>query len=266
MSLLEAALLAVVEGLTEFLPVSSTGHLIIASALLGIEPTVFSKNFLVIIQLPAILAVLVLYWRRFLQSVRLYVRLLIAFVPAAVVGLAFGDTIDGLLENVTVVAVALLVGGVVLLWVDRLFAANEQRGAGAEVTERRSVVVGLFQCLSLVPGVSRSAATIVGGLASGVDRKTAAEFSFLLAVPTMLAATLYKLYKTHAAGELAVDNLPVLGLGAVVAFGVALVAIRGFLRYLVRYGFRAFGWYRIAVGGALLVLQYVLKVPLSIVG
>lgn len=265
MSIVEAVLLAVVEGLTEFLPVSSTGHLIITSALLGIEPSAFSKGFLVIIQLPAILAVLVLYGRRFLRSFRFYVQLSLAFLPAAVVGLLFGDAIDALLENVTMVAVTLLVGGVFLLFVDRVFAKNESWTPTPEITERRSVVVGLFQCFALIPGVSRSAATIVGGLVSGVNRQTAAEFSFFLAVPTMLAATLYKLYKTYSEGELVADQVSVLAVGSIVSFVVAVVAIRGFLKFLVRYGFRAFGWYRIVLGGLLLLLEFVFHVPLQLV-
>jgi undecaprenyl-diphosphatase len=265
MSIWEAIILAIVEGITEFLPISSTGHLIIASSVLGIEPTTFTKNFLVIIQLPAILAVLVLYGRRFFQSINFYFKLLLGFLPAAVIGLLLGDQIDALLENVTVVAVMLVLGGIFLLFVDDLFAASAAAPDSLTVSYPRAGLIGLFQCLALIPGVSRSASTIIGGMAVGLNRKSAAEFSFFLAVPTMLAATGYKLLKTYKAGELVADNLPALAIGSIVAFIVAVLAIRSFLRYLTKYGFRAFGWYRIVVGGAILLLQYVLHIPLQLV-
>ncbi len=252
MTVLEAIVIAIVEGLTEFLPISSTGHMVIVQALLGLQPTEFTKAFMVNIQFGAILSVVVLYWRRFVRSWDFYWRLLVAFVPAAIFGLLFGDAIDALLENVSVVAVALLLGGVVLLFVDKWF-----RPKGVDqVSYPRAFGIGLFQCLALVPGVSRSAATIIGGMALGLTRKHAAEFSFFLAVPTMAAASGYKLLKGWHAdpGLFAGNNLGLLLLGNAVAFVVAMLAIKAFVSFLTRHGFRAFGWYRIGVGAVLLVL------------
>lgn len=252
MSLFEAIVIAIVEGLTEFLPVSSTGHMVIVQALLGLEPTEFTKAYMVNIQFGAILSVVVLYWRRFLRSLGFYWKLLVAFIPAAIFGLLFGDAIDRLLENVAVVAVALLVGGVLLLFVDRWF---QPKGV-SDVSYPRAFGIGVFQCLALVPGVSRSAATIIGGMALGLTRKHAAEFSFFLAVPTMAAASGYKLVQGWRVdhGLFAGGNLGVLLLGNAVAFVVALLAIRGFVGFLTRHGFKAFGWYRIALGALLLIL------------
>jgi undecaprenyl-diphosphatase len=248
MSLIEALILAIVEGITEYLPVSSTGHMIIASALLGINGSEFVKVFEVNIQFGAILSVVVLYWKRFFQSIDFYFKLLAAFLPAAVIGFIFGDAIDALLENVTVVAASLLLGGIFLLFVDKIFNTKPDK----DMTYRNAVVVGFFQCIAMVPGVSRSAATIIGGLAQGFDRKTAAEFSFFLAVPTMLAASAYKLLKGYEA--ITKDDIGILVFGNVVAFLVAMAAIRFFIGYLTKYGFKVFGWYRIIVGGALLIL------------
>ena len=252
MSLFEAIVIAIVEGLTEFLPVSSTGHMVIVQALLGLEPTEFTKAYMVNIQFGAILSVVVLYWRRFLRSLGFYWKLLVAFIPAAIFGLLFGDAIDRLLENVAVVAVALLVGGVLLLFVDRWF---QPKGV-SDVSYPRAFGIGVFQCLALVPGVSRSAATIIGGMALGLTRKHAAEFSFFLAVPTMAAASGYKLVQGWRVdhGLFAGGNLGVLLLGNAVAFVVALLAIRGFVGFLTRHGFKAFGWYRIALDALLLIL------------
>ncbi len=252
MTVLEAIVIAIVEGLTEFLPISSTGHMVIVQALLGLQPTEFTKAFMVNIQFGAILSVVVLYWKRFVRSWDFYWRLLVAFVPAAIFGLLFGDAIDALLENVAVVAMALLLGGVVLLFVDKWF-----RPKGVDkVSYPRAFGIGLFQCLALVPGVSRSAATIIGGMALGLTRKHAAEFSFFLAVPTMAAASGYKLLKGWQAdpGLFAGNNLGLLLLGNAVAFVVAMLAIKAFVSFLTRHGFRAFGWYRIGVGALLLVL------------
>lgn len=248
MSLIEALILAIVEGITEYLPVSSTGHMIIASALLGINGSDFVKVFEVNIQFGAILSVVVLYWKRFFQSIDFYFKLLAAFLPAAVIGFIFGDAIDALLENVAVVAMSLLLGGIFLLFVDRLFNADPQK----EMTYKNAVVVGFFQCIAMIPGVSRSAATIIGGLAQGFDRKAAAEFSFFLAVPTMFAASAYKLLKGYEA--ITEDDIGILIFGNVVAFLVAMAAIRFFIGFLTKYGFKVFGWYRIIVGGALLIL------------
>ncbi len=252
MTIVQAIIIAIVEGLTEFLPISSTGHMIIAEKMLGITPDEFVKAFTVSIQFGAILSVLVLYWRRFLQGIPFYVKLFIAFLPAAIVALLFGDTIDALLENVTVVAIMLLLGGVVLLFIDKWMHHEEDNG----ITPKRAFIIGLFQCIALIPGVSRSAATIIGGLSQGLTRKHAAEFSFFLAVPTMAAASGYKLLKVWKATPevFSGSNVGLLLIGNAVAFIVAVLAIKFFIGFLNKHGFRLFGWYRIALGATLLVL------------
>lgn len=256
MSILEAIIIAIVEGLTEFLPVSSTGHMIITQALLGIESTSFVRAFTVIIQLGAILSVVVLYWERFFHNFDFYWKLFIAVIPAGVIGLLFGDQIDALLENVTVVASMLVVGGILMLFVDKWFNKPSQ---DQSIGWRRAVTIGFFQCIAMIPGVSRSMATIVGGMSTKLTRKNAAEFSFFLAVPTMAAAAGYKLYqllKDPVSTEMLKDNIGLLVIGNVVAFGVAILAIRFFIDFLTRYGFKAFGVYRIIVGTILLVLIF----------
>jgi len=262
----QALLLAIVEGITEFLPVSSTGHMIIASKLLGITATPFVKLFLVVIQLGAILSVLVVYWKRFFQSFDFYLKLLVAFLPIVVVGLAFKKHIDALLESVTTVAVMLLLGGIVLLFVDKWFPQEDPKEGGHPVTNpsfKEALVIGLFQCLAAVPGVSRSAATIIGGLTQKLTRRAAAEFAFFLAMPTMAAAAVkdvYDYYKdAHAQGIEAShlfsgQEVKLLVLGNAGAFVVALLAIRLFVGFVAKYGFRAFGIYRIIVGGLLLLM------------
>lgn len=276
MSYWHALLLAFVEGITEFLPISSTGHMIIASALLGIPATAFTKLYLVVIQLGAILSVLVVYWRRFFQNVDFYFKLLVAFLPVVAVGLLLKKNIDVLLESVATVAVMLLVGGLVLVIIDRLFPQQEPTEGGHPVTNpgwRQALVIGLFQCLAVVPGVSRSAATIIGGLSQKLTRQAAAEFAFFLAMPTMAAAAvkdLYDYYKDAKSQGLDLGHLftaeqvKQLALGNVVAFVVALLAIRFFVDFVTKYGFRAFGIYRIIVGGVLLMLLG-LKVNLQLV-
>lgn len=270
-----ALLLAIVEGITEFLPVSSTGHMIIASALLGIPPTPFFKLYLVLIQLGAILSVLVVYWKRFFQNIDFYLKLLVAFLPIVLVGLLFKKHIDALLESVTTVAVMLVVGGVVLLFVDRWFPQEDPKEGGHPVTNpsfKEALIIGLFQCLAVVPGTSRSAATIVGGLTQKLTRRAAAEFAFFLAMPTMAAAAvkdIYDYYKEAKAAGIDVAHLfsgaeiKMLVLGNVVAFVVALLAIRLFVGFVTKYGFRAFGIYRIIAGGILL-LMLALKLPLNV--
>jgi len=270
-----ALLLAIVEGITEFLPVSSTGHMIIASALLGIPPTPFFKLYLVLIQLGAILSVLVVYWKRFFHNIDFYLKLLVAFLPIVLVGLLFKKHIDALLESVTTVAVMLVVGGVVLLFVDRWFPQEDPQEGGHPVTNpsfREALIIGLFQCLAVVPGTSRSAATIVGGLTQKLTRRAAAEFAFFLAIPTMAAAALkdvYDYYKEAKAAGIDVAHLfsaaemKMLVLGNVVAFVVALLAIRLFVGFVAKYGFRAFGIYRIIAGGILLIML-ALKLPLNV--
>lgn len=254
MSLFETIIIAIVEGLTEFLPVSSTGHMIIAQNLLGMESTEFVKAFTVNIQFGAILSVVVLYWKRFFQSLNFYRNLLIAFVPAAVIGFLAGDFIDSMLENVWVVASMLVIGGIVMLFVDKWFA-NEEKDQ--EMNWKRSLKVGFFQTIAMIPGVSRSMATIVGGMSTGLSRKNAAEFSFFLAVPTMAAASGYKLLKLFLEPEGAAmlgENLTTLLIGNLVAFVVAMAAIKFFISFLTKYGFKAFGYYRIIVGVLILVL------------
>jgi undecaprenyl-diphosphatase len=251
---IDAVIIAIIEGITEFLPISSTGHMVITQWLLGLDATdPFLKAFTVNIQFGAILSVVVLYWRRFLQSIWFYVMLLVAFIPTAFFGYLLNDAIDNLLESVHVVAVALLIGGIILLFVDKWFTQEKE----VEITYGKAFFVGLIQCISMIPGVSRSAATIIGGMSQGMTRKQAAEFSFFLAVPTMFAASAYKLLKGYKENPLVFfdsDRVQLLILGNLVAFFVAMLAIRFFINVLNRYGFRAFGWYRIAVGALLLIL------------
>lgn len=271
LNLLQTIIIAIVEGLTEFLPVSSTGHMIIAQNVLGVESTEFVKAFTFIIQFGAILSVVCLYWKRFfrlnhtpapegasalkrfLHKYDFYWKLLVAFIPAAVLGLLFSDMIDAMLESVTVVAVMLIVGGVFMLFCDKLFGNGSEK---TELTEKRAFYIGLFQCISMIPGVSRSMATIVGGMAQKLTRKAAAEFSFFLAVPTMFAATVYKMLKLFMDGgtEIITANMEALIVGNVVAFIVAMLAIKFFISFVTKYGFAAFGWYRIIVGGVILVM------------
>lgn len=263
MNIIQTIVLAIVEGLTEFLPVSSTGHMIIFQKLLSVESTGFVKAFTVNIQFGAILSVVVLYWKRFFQSFDFYWKLIIAFLPAAIIGFLASDYIDKMLENVLVVAVMLVLGGVLMLFVDKLFNKPE---TNQEMDWKRSLKIGFFQCIAMIPGVSRSMATIVGGMATKLSRKNAAEFSFFLAVPTMAAASGYKLMKliSDPSGvSLLSENLITLLIGNVVAFLVAMAAIKFFIEFLTKYGFKAFGYYRIVVGLIILVLL-VMRVDLSI--
>lgn len=262
MNTLETIIIAIVEGLTEFLPVSSTGHMIIAQSLLGVESTPFVKAFTVIIQFGAILSVICLYWKKFFYPIAersgvsywramydFYARLVVGVLPAVVLGLAFNDFIESNLGNVTLVAVMLIIGGVFMLFCDRIFNKGSE---DTRLTYRRAFTVGLIQCISMIPGVSRSMATIVGGMSQRLTRKAAAEFSFFLAVPTMFGATCLETYKliSHGGGSLLTqgNNLETLLLGSAVAFVVAILAIKFFINYVTKYGFAAFGWYRIIVG------------------
>src|SRR5574344_386174 len=252
MSILETIIIAIVEGLTEFLPVSSTGHMIITQGILGVKSTEFVKLFTICIQFGAILSVLVLYWKRFFQTWNFYFKLFVAFIPAAVIGFLAGDFIDELLGNVLVVAVMLVLGGVFMLFCDKWFNHPDEK---QEMTYKKSFLVGCFQCIAMIPGVSRSMATIVGGMAKKLTRKNAAEFSFFLAVQTMLAAScwdLLKLFLKGEAGAVNSSNALLLIIGCVVAFFVAMAAIKGFISFLTKYGFQAFGVYRIIVGGFIL--------------
>ncbi len=282
----QTIIIAIVEGLTEFLPVSSTGHMIITEKLLGVESTAFVKAFTVIIQFGAILSVLVLYWKRFfklnpcqifaeegtegksfgakfqiylkrfLYKYDFYWKLFIAFLPAAFIGGLLGDKIDELLENVWVVATTLLIGGFVMLFVDKWFSKTDEN---QEITIKKAFTIGFFQCIAMIPGVSRSMATIVGGMSQRLTRKNAAEFSFFLAVPTMAAATGYKLLKILLepnGSEILQANIITLIVGNVIAFIVALLAIKFFIGFVTKYGFKLFGWYRIILGITLLILLF----------
>lgn len=251
MNLLDAIILAIVEGLTEYLPVSSTGHMIIFSALLGINEQEITKIFNVNIQFGAILAVVVLYWKRFFKSLDFYYKLFVAFIPAAFFGFFLSDYIDQMLEEVAVVAISLVLGGIILVFIDRLFKENNEPD---EVSYKRAFIIGLFQCIAMIPGVSRSAATIIGGMTQKLSRKAAAEFSFFLAVPTMFAASAFKLTKDY--DKITVDSIWMLVVGNIVAFIVAIIAIRSFISFLTRHGFKIFGYYRIVVGLVLLLLLY----------
>lgn len=256
MDTLQTIIIAIVEGLTEFLPISSTGHMIIAQQLLGIESTDFVKAFTVIIQFGAILSVIVLYWKRFFQSWTFYFKLLAGFIPAAVLGLLLSDKIDELLESITVVSIMLVLGGILMLFVDKWFNSPN---AKEEVTYKNAFVIGFFQCIAMIPGVSRSMSTIVGGMTQKLSRRAAAEFSFFLAVPTMAAATGYKLLKLFLepnGAAILQENIMTLVIGNVVAFIVAMLAIKFFIEYVSKYGFKLFGWYRIIVGGILLILLF----------
>jgi undecaprenyl-diphosphatase len=248
-----AIILAIIEGFTEFLPVSSTGHMIIGAALMGIADHPFTKIFEVNIQFGAILAVVVMYWKRFFQSLEFYYTLLAAFIPAAIIGFLANDFIDSILENVWVVAIMLLVGGIFLIFFDSYF---KEKNTSQEPTKKQAFIIGFFQCIAMIPGVSRSAATIVGGMLQGLNRKNAAEFSFFLAVPTMFAASGYKLLKGFKSGTLHLNShdITLLLIGNVVAFAVAFLAIKSFIGILQKYGFKVFGYYRIALGLILIVL------------
>lgn len=254
MTIIEVIILAIIEGLTEFLPVSSTGHMIIGTALMGIEPTPFVKLFTISIQLGTILSVLVLYYKRFFRSLSFYYKLAVAAFPAAVLGFLFSDEIDGLLESPLTVGVMLVIGGVILLFVDRWFNRPVTDDSD-DISYWTAFKIGLFQCLAMIPGTSRSASTIVGGMTQGLTRKAAAEFSFFLAIPMMFGASLLKLKDFVDDGNrLTGEEINQLILGNVVGFLVAIVAIKFFIGVLSKYGFRAFGWYRIVVGGIIIAL------------
>ncbi|MDR1682294.1 MAG: undecaprenyl-diphosphate phosphatase [Candidatus Symbiothrix sp.] len=256
MDWLQTIIIAIVEGLTEFLPVSSTGHMIIAESILNVPPTDFVKAFTVIIQFGAILSVVVLYFKRFLQSWDFYWKLLIAFIPAAVLGILFSDKIDELLESVEVVAIMLIIGGIFMLFVDKLFAKTSKNQT---ITPKKAIIIGFCQCIAMIPGVSRSMATIVGGMSQKLTRKNAAEFSFFLAVPTMFAASAWKVLKLLMKDEsrqVLADNINILIIGNIVAFIVAILAIKFFIDFIGKYGFKAFGYYRILIGTVLLTLLW----------
>jgi undecaprenyl-diphosphatase len=255
MDFIQALVLSIIEGLTEFLPVSSTGHMIIASSVMGIASDDFVKLFTVAIQFGAILSVVIVYFKRFFQSWNFYLKLFVAFIPTGILGLLFKSTIDGLLENVWVVATSLLLGGIILLFIDKWFASNEEDGT-EEVSFKTGFIIGTVQSIAMIPGVSRSAATIIGGLTQKLTRKAAAEFSFFLAVPTMAAATLKSMWDERELLTESTNNEWMLLLfGNVVAFIVAYFAIRTFIGYIAKNGFKIFGYYRIILGALLLILM-----------
>lgn len=262
MNVIDTIILAIIEGVTEYLPISSTGHMIIASSFMKIAADDFTKLFTIAIQLGAILAVVVLYWKRFFQSLDFYFKLLVAFIPAVILGLLLNDVIDELLESPVTVAIFLIIGGFILLKVDDWFKANEiydaeNPDAHTNISYATALKIGFFQCLAMIPGTSRSGATIIGGMTQKLNRKTAAEFSFFLAVPTMFGATAKKLYDYYKAGfEISSDQINYLIIGNIIAFVVALIAIKSFIDYLSKKGFKIFGYYRIILGVALLIIHY----------
>lgn len=269
MTIIEAIIIAIVEGLTEFLPISSTGHMVITSSLLGIHKAEFTKLFEVAIQLGAILAVVILYWKKFIDFTRwqFYLKLLVGVIPALLLGFLLAEKIDGWLESPTIVAVSMLAGGLVLLFIDKAFN-NPKIETDEQITYGKAFMTGLWQTLAMIPGVSRSAASIIGGMQQGFTRNLAAEFSFFLAVPTMVAATAHSLFIkdwdpadniSRRGYEIILesrDHIQAFIVGNLVAFVVAILAIRFFISYLKKYGFRVFGWYRIIAGIILLGLLY----------
>ena len=257
MTFFQAIIIAIVEGITEFLPISSTGHMALTSAILGIEKSPFTKLFIENIQFGTIISVIILYWRKFIDFKHLdfYLKLFVAFLPAAIVGLLLKKHIDQVLESPLFISVVMLLGGVILLFVDNWFnkpAIEEER----QITYKSSLIIGIFQLLSIVfPGFSRSAATIIGGMQQKLTRKLAAEFSFFLAVPTLAGAFAKSLFDTwkETPEILTSQNIQLLILGNVVGFLVAIVAIKAFINYLTKHGFKVFGYYRIIVGIILVV-------------
>lgn len=258
MDIVQSIIIGIVEGITEFIPISSTGHMVIAEKLLGIKEDEFIKMFTVAIQLGAILAVVVLYWKKFFdfKNLHFYFKLFIGVIPAIILGLIFANKIDEMLGSTIVIAVALLLGGIVLIFVDQFFKYPVIRSE-KQVSYFNSFTIGIWQCLAMIPGISRSAASIIGGMQQKLTRSAAAEFSFFLAVPTMVAATGYKLFKHYqVSGGFSGEEIKLLIIGNVVAFIVALMAIKFFIESLKKHGFRIWGIYRTIVGVILLILIY----------
>jgi undecaprenyl-diphosphatase len=253
MTYIEALILAIIEGITEFLPISSTGHMVIASTFMGISNNALTKNFEIVIQLGAIVSVVVLYRRKFFTSFRFYLKLGFAFLPAAVAGFFLKNQIDLLLENIWVVVAALIFGGIILIFTDRWFrhaeGAEEQ-----EISWFQGLRIGCFQCIAMIPGISRAGATIIGGMAVGLNRRTAAEFSFFLAVPTMLGASAKEMMDNYQ--TIQKHDAAILVFGSFVAFLVAMVAIRAFIGFLKQHGFKWFGYYRIVFGMAIALIAF----------
>lgn len=260
MNILHAVIIAIVEGITEFLPISSTGHMVYTASLFGIEKDAFTKLFIESIQFGAILSVVVLYWKKFFdfKQLNFYIKLFIAFIPAAIIGVLFKKYIDNVLENPLFIAIITFLGGILLLFVDQWF--NQKGDDNVDhTTYKNSFVIGVFQLLAIIlPGFSRSAATIIGGMQQKLSRKAAAEFSFFLAVPTLAGAFVKSMWDAHQdTPELfSSHNITLLLIGNLIAFIVAIIAIRGFIGILTKYGFKAFGYYRIAIG--IIIIGFIL--------
>lgn len=254
MNTIQSIILGIVEGITEFLPVSSTGHMIITEKILGVPDNEFTKSFTVAIQLGAILAVVVLYWKKFFDFSRwqFYAKLIVAVIPALLFGYLLANKIDALLESTSTVVISMILGGVVLLVIDEYFK-NPVADTEEKISFQKAFFIGVWQVIAMIPGVSRSAASIIGGMQQKLTRKLAAEFSFLLAVPTMIAATVYKLFKGYKV--FSSHDIKMLATGNIIAFVVALLAIKFFIGYLQKHGFKVFGYYRIIAGVILLLMM-----------
>ncbi len=268
MTTAEAVILAVVEGITEYLPVSSTGHLILTEALLKMQKSTFNNLYIINVQFGAILSVIFLYWRRFFQSFDFYLKLLVAFIPAAILGFLLNNFIDSLLSSVVTVAISLVIGGVIIIFVDKVYHKQMKVSEVGEEEQTPDIdwmqafLIGCFQCIAMIPGVSRSAATIIGGLQQGLNIKKAAEFSFFLAVPTIAAAALYKLIKSYS--YIRETDMYFLILGNAISFVVGMIAIKFLISLITRYGLKFFGYYRILLGVSILimiVLGHNLEIP-----
>jgi undecaprenyl-diphosphatase len=255
MSIFNAIILAIIEGLTEFLPISSTGHMILASSAMGIHEDEFVKTFEICIQLGAILAIALMYMQRFFKSIDIYLKLLVAFLPTAIIGFLAYDIIKHYLFNAIVVSVSLIIGGIILIWIDSYIKSKESEVADLDqIPYKNAFKIGLFQCLSMIPGTSRAAATIVGGVLNKLDKRQATEFSFLLAIPTMFAATGYDLLKTPI--DFTSEQWKLLIIGLIIAGISAWIAVKIFLNIVDKYGFKPFGYYRIALGIIYLIFMY----------
>ena len=247
MTLIQSIIIAIIEGITEFLPISSTGHMIIASTLMKINNDEFVKTFEICIQIGAIMAIMLMYVKKFLSGLNIYFKLMVAFLPTAIIGFLAYDIIKSYLFNPIVVATSLILGGIILIFIDQK-VENQQRTVLEieSISYKNAFLIGLFQCISMIPGVSRAAATIIGGIFNGLNKKQATEFSFLLAVPTMLAASSYDLLKTNI--HFNSQEIMILGLGLVIAFVTAWITVKFFLKFISHYGFKHFGYYRIVIG------------------
>lgn len=247
MTLIQSIIIAIIEGITEFLPISSTGHMIIASTLMKINNDEFVKTFEICIQIGAIMAIMLMYVKKFLSGLNIYFKLMVAFLPTAIIGFLAYDIIKSYLFNPIVVATSLILGGIILIFIDQKVENQQTTVLEIEsISYKNAFLIGLFQCISMIPGVSRAAATIIGGIFNGLNKKQATEFSFLLAVPTMLAASSYDLLKTNI--QFNSQEIMILGLGLVIAFVMAWMTVKFFLKFISHYGFKHFGYYRIVIG------------------